>query len=241
MKTLKRLLSIALLLIAAACETVPVVVPLPAPEQKPAAAPAPRPVRTVDDDVRQLLRDAEQALAADRLTSPLHDNAFDRFQAVLMLKPGHPQALSGLQSILLRYLQLTREAAAAREYGKARALIERARLVQADNPAVEALAQELARTVAALKTEQPDYNDIDNEFLLAEEALDAQNVDIVERLHAIARQARLDEGSLLIVARSDAEGRWIYQQMKEAVQGYRLRGDIKLGKRPKILLLPPID
>ncbi|TQV71724.1 hypothetical protein FKG94_18910 [Exilibacterium tricleocarpae] len=230
-------------LLLAGCETVPVLVPLPeaapAPESKP--APPARPVRTVDDDVRQLLGDAEQALAADRLTAPLHDNAFDRFQAVLMLKPGNEQALAGLRMILARYLQLAREAAAAQHYGKARALIERARLVEADNADIEALAKELAQAVASLKARQPEYIGTNNEFPLTEAGLEQQNNDTVEYLQAIARQARQENVSLLIVARSDAEGRWIYQQMKKAVAGYRLRGDIKLGKRPKILLLPPID
>ena len=95
--------------------------------------------------------------------------------------------------------------------------------------------------MASLKATQPEYSGADNEFPLAEAALTAQSADVVDYLQAIARRARQEDESLLIVARSDAEGRWIYQQMRQAVQGYRLRGDIKLGKRPKVLLLPPID
>ena len=41
----------------------------------------------------------------------------------------------------------------------------------------------------------------------------------------------------VIVARNDAEGRWIYKSMQQAIEGYRLRGNIKMGKRPKVTLI----
>ncbi len=203
--------------------------------------PAPVPANTVEDDVAKLLADAEFALSTDRLTSPIHDNAFDRFQAVLILQPNNPQAQSGLRKILLRYLVLARAAASQEEYGKARALLERARWVDKDDPDIEQFSREIAAASAAQKRNQPGSTVADNEYPLAKDQLDKQAVGVVDHLQEIARQARESGNSLLIVARSDAEGRWIYQQMKEAVPGFRLRGDIKLGREPKILLLPAID
>jgi hypothetical protein len=42
----------------------------------------------------------------------------------------------------------------------------------------------------------------------------------------------------MIIARTDVEGRWIYQKMRDAVPGYRVRGDIKLGNPPRVQLVP---
>ena len=42
----------------------------------------------------------------------------------------------------------------------------------------------------------------------------------------------------MIIARTDVEGRWVYQKMREAAPGYRVRGDIKLGSPVRIILEP---
>lgn len=196
--------------------------------------------RTVDDDVRQLLAGAERALAEDRLTTPEHDNAFDRFQAVLLLRPGNEQAKSGLQLIFTRYMSLARSALARSQPGAARALAERARLVDRDNPLLAELTEEIASAQQrqAKITGGPAN---EKEIFLDTTNLDRRDDSVVEKLHLLANQIRESEETLLIVARSDAEGRWIYQRMSEGVPNYRLRGDIRLGREPKILLLPPIE
>lgn len=201
--------------------------------------PAPEQASILQENIKKLLDDAEIALSVDRLTSPIHDNAFDRFQAVLMLQPEHPQALSGLQQVLLRYLELARKAIARQEYGKAKALLERARWVDKSNDRIESLANEIQRAVKTKKGSESVASG--NEFELATRLLDSHDVAVIEQLESIARQTKETGASLLIVARSDAEGRWIYKQMKQAVPGFLLRGDITLGKSPKILMLPAID
>jgi hypothetical protein len=42
----------------------------------------------------------------------------------------------------------------------------------------------------------------------------------------------------LIIARTDNEGRWIYQKMREVDPEFRVRGDIKLGSPPRVVLVP---
>ncbi len=100
--------------------------------------------RTLEDDVRQLLSDAEAALASNKLTTPLHDNAFDRFQAVLLLRPNNQQAKTGLQQIFARYAALTRSALASSQLHQAREYIERAKFVDKNSPEISQLIKEVA-------------------------------------------------------------------------------------------------
>lgn len=194
---------------------------------------------SVEHDVRQLLKGAEAALAADRLTTPLHDNAFDRYQAVLLLRPDNQQARSGLEQVFSRYVTMIRRALARNQPGAARALVERAKLVDRDHPMLAELSAEITAMQQGLAAQGG--GDAEKEILLDAQNLDRRDETTVETLKKLAMDIKKSEDTLLIVARNDAEGRWIYQQMSEGVPNYRLRGDIRLGRVPKILLLPPIE
>ena len=51
-----------------------------------------------------LLASATEDLARDRLTSPAGNNAWEKYQAVLALAPGHKEASAGLDSVIGRYV-----------------------------------------------------------------------------------------------------------------------------------------
>lgn len=219
--------------------------PPPAPEIGNRTTETPKPTpprRSIADDVRDLLAAAEAALAADKLTTPLHDNAFDRFQAVLLLDPDNAQARSGIQQVFGRYTSMIRGALARNDLGRARAMLERARLVQRDHPTLDELETQIAALREKLGQQSSTVGSGDaREFILDSGQLDRKAQQLVERLQELAVQVKESDESLLIIARNDAEGRWIYQRMSEGVPEYRLRGDIQLGRTPKILILPPID
>ncbi|WHI48901.1 hypothetical protein [Microbulbifer sp. VAAF005] len=69
--------------------------------------------------------------------------------------------------------------------------------------------------------------------------LAARSAGLVEQLQRVAGRIRSEQLRVIIVARSDAEGRWVYQQLREAVPGYRVRGDIKVGNPAKLILIKP--
>jgi hypothetical protein len=60
--------------------------------------------------IADLLFAALQALDADRLLTPMNDNAHDRFQRVLSFDPDNAIALQGLEDIVLRYVELAQDA-----------------------------------------------------------------------------------------------------------------------------------
>lgn len=208
------------------------------PQQPPAKVVEPHVSReTVVDN---LLRRAERALQADRLASPAHDNAADRYRAVLKLDPDNSQAKTGLQLVVMRYVDLARDALAKSRIEKADYFLARARGVggvESSNSLLLDLHQHIQAAKAAKKAESAGQNRFDlDTTMLSRKAPELQAL-----LADIAQRVRETDEALLIVARTDAEGRWLYQQMRRSVPGYRLRGDIKIGKRPYISLQPPIN
>lgn len=213
----------------------------------------PRPP-TVEQQVSLMLRQAERAMYGDRLMFPEDDNAYDRYQAVLKLQPGNTQAISGLQQILVRYVQMGREALRHSRLPNAQIYARRARLIDADNPLLLEFEQQLteaqrlspvapakqsAGRPVATKLGTPESGP-ESQYELNLSDLNQRGDAIRSVLKEIAERVKNSDEVLLIVARNDAEGRWLYKEMKKAAEGYRIRGDIKVGTPPRIIVYPPI-
>lgn len=209
---------------------------------------------TIEQRVSLLLRQAERALYNDRLLLPAEDNAYDRFQAVLKLQPGNAQAKTGLQMIAMRYIEMGRTALRHSRLSEARIYAQRARQVYPDNPLLREFEQALAdaqrhQAQAAVAAAPPPSASSgagsagatsDSEYLLSIAALSKRGDEIKAVLGQIAERIKSSDEVILIVARSDEEGRWLYREMKKAAEGYRIRGDIKVGSPPKVVVYPPI-
>ncbi len=79
--------------------------------------------------LQSLLDDASAALAANRLTTPADDNAFDLFQSALSLDPDNEVAQAGMEQIIRRYVRLAQRAVDRGRYQSALTLGNRARQV----------------------------------------------------------------------------------------------------------------
>lgn len=205
----------------------------PSPEPEPVASPA---AREVDNAfarsmlLADILYEARIAYEDNRLMSPSGDNALDRYQQVLQLDPGNAVALQGIQDIVLRYVDLADVAMRQGQYAEAGSLLDRAASLNAERPELLAAWQRLE---VARQTEV-------QRFELDPDGLATQSLEVMVHLGQIAQQIQRSEATFLIHARNDAEGRWIYKIMREAVGGYRLRGNIDISSSPGILVtLPP--
>ena len=76
-------------------------------------------------------------------------------------------------------------------------------------------------------------------FPLDSDGLAEQSLETMVELGEIGQYIRDIEATFLINARTDEEGRWIYKIMREAVGGYRLRGNIGVANEPSIQVLIP--
>jgi hypothetical protein len=183
------------------------------------------------DMIPDILYAALQALSEDRLLTPVDDNAHGRFKRVLAIDPKNELALEGLQDIVVRYLQLAGESMNRGIFDEAETLLGRARFVDSSHPgiasAAEALRLEMNSNDLFFKLDYPSYS--------ARSEL-AQN-----ELADIARQTREHEAFFLITAPNDDLARWMVSVMREAVTGYRLRGNIELSSRLGIRLRMPSE
>ncbi|UTF61503.1 tetratricopeptide repeat protein [Gilvimarinus sp. DA14] len=186
--------------------------------------------------IAELLYGADRALARDRLLSPAYDNAYDRYSSVLLLDPDNKAATLGLQSIVLRYLDMARSAAQRSRFSEAETYLDRAARVLPQDTAVQSLVAQQRDAI-----EKPAARPISNDSVALDRAALAQRSDAIKaKLAELALRAKTDDSMVLIVAGTDAQGRWIYQTMREAVAGYLLRGDIQIGSPARIEFLPPL-
>lgn len=176
-----------------------------------------------------MLYEARIAFEDNRLMSPSGDNALDRYRQVLQLDPGNAVALQGIQDIVLRYVDLADVAMRQGQHAEADSLLDRAAALNPERPELLAAWQRLE---LARQTEVHNYQ-------LDPQGLAEQSLEVMVRLGEIAQQIQRNEATFLINARNDAEGRWIYKVMREAVGGYRLRGNIDISSTPGILVTLP--
>ena len=204
---------------------------------------------TTNSIVDTLLNQADRALRQNRLTTPESDNAYDRFQSVLMLDPDNSQARSGLQSILIIYAQLVRDDIKSTRLTAARSRLKLMNSYYPRNALVTDLNARLrsaevkyrAHRVkqdrsAPVRKEEKNYR----EYAISAKELKNKSADLVDQLARVAQELAKTDESVLIYARSDADGRWMYKQLKKSSGNYRIRGDIRIGT-PKLRILPPID
>ena len=100
--------------------------------------------RQRDERISELMIGAASDLASDRLTSPVGNNAWEKYQAVLELESGHKEASAGLDSIVGRYVVKFGTALRGRNFEKAGEYVSRIRGVWADAPVLSGLEGRLS-------------------------------------------------------------------------------------------------
>lgn len=94
--------------------------------------------------IRKHLAAAEKAMKAERLTTPLQDNAHKYYQMVLAMEPDNAQARVGLQKIADRYVQFIGKAKTEGRINDAKLYLQRAEAVLPDDPKLQSIRAELA-------------------------------------------------------------------------------------------------
>jgi hypothetical protein len=194
---------------------------------------APPPVSS--DELRRarlmadMLYDARLAYENNQLMTPSGSSAYDRYREVLSFDPENAVAKQGIVDIVLRYIELADVEMTQGEYDNAASLIQRGASILPERPE---LSDARSRLAVARQTKIESHP-------LDPDGLRDQTLELMTELAEIAESIRDREATFLINARTDDEGRWIYKVMREAVGGYRLRGNIGVSGTPAVLITLP--
>lgn len=224
----RHMCSTILLLVAAfylsSC-TIPVT-----PDNRPSTNPRPEalPPPATEDEINQLLGLAEQALAKQRLTTPADDNAYLRYLQVLARDPDNTYALAGIARIVETYLSWAVAAIEQDSYVRAANMLTKAGSVDEAHPALKPL---WSRLEAARQREKQIIKISENDLKL-------RSPELASQLQAIATDHVSNEVVVKIRAATDADARWIYQQLNLGTEN-RIRATINTGHSPSVQLSHP--
>ena len=203
--------------------------PTDAAESTPAA-----PAMSSEELARQvatLLLDAEGTMAQHRYTAPPEANAEHLFRAVLLLEPGNDAAFRGLERIVEAHLELAIDAFEMRRMGEVYANLATARRVDPRHPSIATVERQMELLTSSKR----------DVYSLERDGVAAREVSVSRQLQRIGFEAKTRDALCVITARSDPEGRWIYQQLAASPGEKRVRAEIEVGTPPSVELryLPP--
>jgi hypothetical protein len=205
--------------------------PAPVEQQAPVSPPAAKaipPAPPIDEDrLDRLLDEGDRALAAGRLLAPIDDCAYDYYRQALVVAPNHPAAEHGLERVADRYIGMAEQAANRGQFDAAKVMLKHARYVDPDRPGI-AETEALIDMRSSAKRRQ---------VVLSAEQLSGHAPALTDQLKTLGAQAKAQDAWVIIHARSDAEGRWIYQQLASAAGERRIRAELTIGAPPAVELL----
>jgi hypothetical protein len=224
------------LLMLASCTTVtpesqlakqvPTESPLPGQVLTPSQETLPKPNR---NEIRRLLTEAKEAFSDDHLTTPVDDNAWFRYLRVLVLDPDNQSAKEGISDIVEKYLDWALQDIEAGHLRKARDFLMRVRVIDDTHPNLAAVEKRLAEQESTRQ----------QIIKLSRFGLDNHTATLTDELYQLGAQIQEQNARVIIVARNDAEGRWIYQQLNKAEHGPRIRAQVQLDTTPSLKILTP--
>ncbi len=221
-----RVLLVAVVLGASGCEAL--LRPPAEPPAEPQAVTVPREVHPHAARIAHLLEDAAAAFDDNRLTTPVEDSAYLIYLQILGLDPDNAAAEQGIADIVERYLEWAISNAAEFNIRKATDYLRRATSVDPLHPniaAVSAMVEERRRARTVFHA-------------LPSADLRSRSPPAIDTLLNIGAEISATGASAVIVARSDAEGRWIYQQLNASADT-RVRAELKFGETPGVRLIYP--
>lgn len=217
--------------------------PTPVPSS-PAQAVKPAPANGREVMLNQLLTKARVALSANRLTKPEVDNAYDLFRAVMLLDADNAEATAGLDAVLISLVSAARDELARGRMAQAETLAVAAAERFGGNPLLTELRSDIraarAQQEAAVARARQNLAEDKSQKLIPVAFLGAETASAKAWFAELGQQIQADDASIMIYARSDAEGRKIYRLLKAGVTDYLLRGDIRIGNPPRVQLLEPL-
>lgn len=156
---------------------------------------------TLNNHISDLLQQAERAIAMDRLTAPVEDNAYGYYQKILTMDAQNEDAKAGLDDLARRYLTRAQEQFALGNSQAAEAFIQRARFVsarfvQAHEPGTQSnrdLSEEDAIAMNIGNVQSPLHANIPTETIKPFKVVEANQAAEAKSLSVLPNAAWKDE------------------------------------------------
>ena len=173
-----------------------------------------------------LLDKAAKAIERGRFIAPQFDNANGYYRQLLVLEPGNQQALAGIEN-LTHILSLK---------AKQSLELDRVRDYRVYITWIEQIAPS-SPLLAELKTLDPDRQISRGSWTIRVSDLKARNSHAKKKIKQAALTAKAYQSRVKIIAPTDADGRWVYQQMRGFADEYLFRSSLIIGDTAKIVAL----
>jgi hypothetical protein len=184
------------------------------------------PQAQLSQQITTLLDKAQRAVKLERFVSPEFDNANRYYQQVLALDGSNDEALAGIENlsnILFFRAKASIEVDRVEDYRVYRSWITQI-----------APSSTLLVELSAL---DPAKENSGNSWVIARNDLTARNSRAKTKIKQAALVARKYESRIRIIAPTDTDGRWMYQQMRGFTDEYLFRSSLIIGDRAKIVAL----
>lgn len=171
-----------------------------------------------------LLNEASDALAANRLTTPKNQNAYDYFREVLALEPNNQAAVNGINVIVETYLAWALDHVETGNLRRARQYVTKAESIDPKHPNIKPVVNRINDREELRVVSYPI-----NATALRQRDLSGINFD------GMAAEIVRRQGFVTIKAPNDPSGRWLYQKLNERVS-FRIQAKFERSSKPLILV-----
>ncbi len=135
--------------------------------------------------IEELLANARESLAQDRLTAPPGDNAFEHFQQILRSSPQHAEALSGIRETASRLLQKALVKSEEGLFAVAQAFVAAATQIAPTHPEIATTQEKIAQSQQAAQELQLRQNtQRDDDFLAKKARIEQERLNQHQQIHA---------------------------------------------------------
>jgi pSer/pThr/pTyr-binding forkhead associated (FHA) protein len=164
-----------------------------------------------DQTLVQLLKDADRHFRAQQYLTPVNQNAFILYQAVLTLEPEHKLAISRIEHMKNFYSQNGEKFFAQEKWSKALSFFERYYLIDTDNKQINDKLKICREKYTATDASNPASNSTKNS--LKKKSRDKHGT------HQNSGQAENREEIMRLLEESGTESSWIMKYLFEDQQG----------------------
>jgi phage pi2 protein 07 len=173
-----------------------------------------------------LLDKAQRAVKLERFVSPEFDNANRYYQQVLVLDHDNDQALMGIEKLAsILFLR-----------AKASIDVDRIQDFRVYSSWIAQIAPD-SQLLVELSRLDPIKESSDNRWVITINDIKARNSRAKAKIKQAALAARKYQSRIKIIAPTDADGRWIYKQMRRFTDEYLFRSSLIIGDSAIIIAL----